>query len=725
MLMTPDDQVLRVLYVTHPDTGHDAAILASLTGTKPCLQATPVQGVSEALAEVRTDAAYRALFIGAGVPHNETLAFISSLRRDRTPVAIVVLVNDQDRQFLVHAITAGADDVLVIRDGELVGLDATLQRVRRSRHVPPAASAPRLRVLYAGVDGLAVSVLSEIRFIELTRTAAMRDGVIPLLMDSAGDARDQCDVLVVDELPGKAHTFEVVKWVKSHVPALPVIVLTPPNGADVGGAALDMGADEVVNKAGTYRRRLIATLHRLFLHKLTPVSQSEAEPNRAAEADRAELRALEDTRAGLEQALAAANSRINELQRQYADISEAHGFDRAMRDRDRADLASVRQSLNDERERLAVLEETLRHTEDRAKAQVDALEAEGRLTRRRFEQQLEVAADRLHVIAHETQVLQSRLASELAAQAAERDRLIEQGLFGYAVLTQDGRLVRCSQSFADMLGYSSAEDAVRSSGDGVFAGLPDHAAVVEALRLETLSGRVESTARRADGRPFRVLTSAGWLREDGNDAPLVERLVVDIADRSELEAQLRLARRLESAGRLAAEMSPEIEDALSAWSADGESDPARAIALVRQLLAFSRRQARPAGYLSLNDAIRRAEHLLRPIVGEAITLRISLGEVESVFGSEDDIEQLILEVVVAAGATLPFGGTLDLYTAPTTAGTTNFVLGTQLTAVAAGSGVLSLVTSSSLTRTISRCGGLVRTSVEAGRSTALHVILPC
>lgn len=725
MHMTPDDQALRVLYVTHPEAGNEAAVLSSLTAVEPCLQAKPVQGVSEALAEVRTDAAYRALFIGAGVPHNETLALITSLRRDRTPVAIVVLVNDQDRQFLAHAITAGADDALVIRDGELVGVEATLRRVRLSRHVPPAASVSRLRVLYAGVDGLALSVLSEIGFIELSRAAAMRDGVIPSLMDTPADERDRCDVLVVDELPGKAHTFEVVKWVKSHMPELPVIVLTPPNGADIGGAALDMGADEVVNKAGTYRRRLIATLHRFFLRRLAPESPPAAEPIRPARRDRAELRALEDTRAQLEQALAAANSRTEELQRQHADISESQGFERAMRDRDRADLASVRQSLNEERERRGVLEETLRHTEDRAKAQIDALEAEGRATRRRFEHQLEVAADRLHAIAHETQVLQSRLASELAAQAAERDRLIEQGLFGYAVLTQDGRLVRCSQSFADMLGYPSAEDAVRSAGGGPFAGLPDHAAVVEALRSETLSGRVESTARRADGRPFRVLTSAGWLREDGDDAPLVERLVVDIADRSELEAQLRLARRLEAAGRLAAEMSPEIEDALSAWPADGGSDQARAIALVRQLLAFSRRQARPGGYLSLNEAIRRAEHLLRPIVGEAITLRISLGDVESVAGSEDDIEQLILEVVVAASATLPFGGTLDLQTAPTVAGTTNFVLGTQLTAVAAGSGVLSLVTSSSLTRTISRCGGLVRTSVEAGRSNALHVILPC
>lgn len=722
MNMTPDDQVLRVLYVTHPDTGNDAAAFAGLRAVEPGLHVKLVHAVPEALAEVRTDATYRALFIGSAVPRDETLALISSLRRDRTPIAIVVLVADQDRQFLVPAITAGADDALVIRDGELVGAEETLRRVRHSRHVPAAASGPRLRVLYAGVDGLAWSVLSEIHFIELERTAAMRDGVIPRLMDTAGDDRDRCDVLVVDELPGKAHTFEVVKWVKSHMPALPVIVLTPPNGADIGGAALDMGADEVVNKAGPYGRRLVATLHGLFLRRLAAVAPPAAAPLPAADSDRAELRALEETRTQLEQALAAAHTTIDELNRQYADLSEAQGFERAMRDRDRADLASVRQSLNDERERRIVLEDTLRRTEERAQAQIDTLEAEARSTRRRFEHQLEIAADRLHVIAHETQVLQSRLTSEIAAQAAERDRLIEQGLFGYAVLTEDGRLVRCSQSFADMLGYPSAEDAVRSSGGSPFRGLPDHPEIVEALRSDTLTGRVQSTARRADGRPFRVLTTAGWLRQDGNDAPLVERLVVDIADRTELEAQLRLARRLEAAGRLAAEMSTEIEEALSAWSADGPSEQVRAIALVRQLLAFSRRQARPAGYLSLNDAIRRADHLLRPIVGEAITLRISLGEVEMVAGSEDDIEQLILEVVYAAAATLPFGGTLDLQTVPVT---TNFVLSTQLTAAAAGSGALSLVTSSSLTRTISRCGGLVRTSVEAGRSNALHVILPC
>ena len=721
MSTTPGDQALRVLYVTHTDARHDVEALASLTAAEPGLDAQVVQGVAEALVDVRTAGSYRAVFIAAGVPRNEALALIASLRRDRTAVAIVVLVNDEDRQFLVPAITAGADDVLVVRDGGLVAVEETFRRIRHSRHVPPAEQGSRLRVLYAGADGLAWSVLSELQFIDLERTAASRDGALSLVMER-GHETSLCDALVVDELPGEAHTLEVVKWVKSRMPAVPVIVLTPPSGADIGGAALDMGADEVVSKAGTYRRRLVATLHRLFLRRLAPVTAPARQDTKQAAADEREREALEESRARLERELAAANADVVELRRQQADISEALGFERAMRDRDRADLTSLRQSLQEERERRIVLEGTLRHTEDRAKDQIETLEAEGRVTRRQFERQLEVAADRLHAIANETQVLQSRLSTELAAQAAERDRLLEQGLFGYAVLTDDGRLVRCSQAFADVFGYSSVDDAVRSSEHAAFAGLPDHQRIVEELRSGSRPARVESTARRKDGRPFRILTSAGWLRTDGDDPPLVERLVVDVADRSELEAQLQMARRLEAAGRLAAEMSPDIEDALAAWAAGDAADQARAVALVRQLLAFSRRQAKPAGYLSLNDAIHRAERLIRPITGDAIELRLSLGDVESVAGSDDDFEQLILEVVFAAAAALPYGGTIDLQTAPVTS---DFVLRTQLSATAAGFGVLSLSTPPSLLRIASRCGGLVRTSGEAGRSTTLLVILPC
>jgi two-component system cell cycle sensor histidine kinase/response regulator CckA len=145
--------------------------------------------------------------------------------------------------------------------------------------------------------------------------------------------------------------------------------------------------------------------------------------------------------------------------------------------------------------------------------------------------------------------------------------------------------------------------------------------------------------------------------------------------------------------------------------------------LVRQLVAFSRHQAKPAGFLSLNDAILRAEPALRQIAGGAVEMQFILGNVELVTAGEDDLEHLLIDVVSTAASCLPFGGRLTLSTSSETDST--FVLRTTLSVTAAGSGVLPCVTSSSLVRHTARCGGSLRISGEAGRSSTLHVHLPC
>jgi signal transduction histidine kinase len=203
--------------------------------------------------------------------------------------------------------------------------------------------------------------------------------------------------------------------------------------------------------------------------------------------------------------------------------------------------------------------------------------------------------------------------------------------------------------------------------------------------------------------------------------PVVERLVVDLSDLARAETELRLARRLEAAGRLAAEMAPEIEAALDNASTEPAAQ-SRASLLVRQLMAFSRNQAKPAGLLSLNDAINRSESLLRQITGVTIDLRIVTGDVEPVAAGEEDIERLLVELVTAAAACLPFGGRLTIETSLEPHST--FVLRTTLTATAAGYGVLPCTASSSLVRFAALCGGSVRTSDTAGRTSTLHVHLP-
>ena len=200
---------------------------------------------------------------------------------------------------------------------------------------------------------------------------------------------------------------------------------------------------------------------------------------------------------------------------------------------------------------------------------------------------------------------------------------------------------------------------------------------------------------------------------------------MDLTEQAAAEAELRLARRLEAAGRLAAEMATQIETAVESLEREGHASPAQAelALLVRQLVAFSRHQAKAAGFLSLNDAIVRTETALRQIAGGAVDFQIDLGAIEPVAAGEDDLEQLLIDVVSAAAECLPFGGLLTLATRSDTDST--FVLRTTLSVTAAGYGVLPCVTSPSLVRHTARCGGSLRISGETGRSSTLHVHLPC
>jgi PAS domain S-box-containing protein len=782
-----DGGTLRVLFVTSAGAPEAVEVLRDLEALDPPMNVGTAVGAAAALGELRAWSTYGVVFLGPGLPHNESLALIASLRRDHAPVAIVPIITDAEPHFLAPAITAGADDVVIWREGRLVEIDDTLRRIRHSRHVDPGGDDPKLLVLYAGQDPLARDLLQSMPFVQSGTAECGQDGALSLVMPDGEAEGQRADVLVVDEQCGGAHMLQVVKWVRARVADLPIVVLTPPAGGELGGAALDMGADDSVNKVGTYRRRFVAVLHRLLMKRgaaragapaaTAPASSGPAPVpawvNQTTEGDdlkqaledadteltavrseltgarseltqvRAELesmrRELTDARSSLgtaraaqadaerkrdslQQQLASVTADLTRLQTERATTSEAQAFDRALRDRDRDEIATLHRDLGEARERLEVLEQTLRRTEDDAAERLAVLERERASERRGLEGQLTEAAERLHAVATNTQDLHAELQRQLAAAQDARNRLTDTGLFGHAVFSEDGELLRCSEAFAEMFGYPSAADAVSSTADGPFPGTIDHDAVRAALAEGGRIDREESTVRHADGRPFRVLMSAVRIARDGSE-PRIERVFVDLRDRAALEAELRLARRLESAGRLAAEMTGDIERGLAGFEHGGAAadDRARTLTYIRQLLAYGRRQARPAGYLSLNDAIRRAEPRLRALAGDGIDLQLRLGDVEHIAAGEEDVEQLLADLVLTLAGCLPYGGSLVLETASVSSG---FVQSTRLSAIAAGYGVVPVRTTTSLTRHASRCAGVIRTADDAAHTSTLHLILP-
>jgi len=89
----------------------------------------------------------------------------------------------------------------------------------------------------------------------------------------------------------------------------------------------------------------------------------------------------------------------------------------------------------------------------------------------------------------------------------------------------------------------------------------------------------------------------------------------------------------------------------------------RAADLVRQLLAFSRRQTIQLAALNLNDRIEDALKLIRRVLGEHIELRFSPGgALQSTLADKGQVEQILMNLCVNARDAMPEGGALSIET---------------------------------------------------------------
>jgi two-component system cell cycle sensor histidine kinase/response regulator CckA len=94
----------------------------------------------------------------------------------------------------------------------------------------------------------------------------------------------------------------------------------------------------------------------------------------------------------------------------------------------------------------------------------------------------------------------------------------------------------------------------------------------------------------------------------------------------------------------------------------------RAASLVRQLLAFSRRQTLRPQVLDLNDVVAELNMLLRRLIGEKVELKPVLGrDLWPVKADISQFEQVIVNLAVNARDAMPDGGKLTVRTANVTA----------------------------------------------------------
>jgi PAS domain S-box-containing protein len=253
-----------------------------------------------------------------------------------------------------------------------------------------------------------------------------------------------------------------------------------------------------------------------------------------------------------------------------------------------------------------------------------------------------------------------------------------------AELGVEGQWLYVSPQVEMMFGIS-VDDWLAGSREWMRHVHPEDHAVVEAAEEASKRGerfQAEYRVIRQDGRVIWVNDTAVVV--PGSDLhPLMEGIIVDITERKQFEAQLQQARRMEAVGRLAGGIAHDFNNLLTIikgytelalMRAKGlpelktdieriEDASERASGLVRQLLAFSRRQVLQPKVLDLNSIVIGLDKLLRRLMDEDIEmLTVADKPVGAIKADPGQIEQVIMNLVVNARDAMPDGGRLIVET---------------------------------------------------------------
>jgi PAS domain S-box-containing protein len=202
-----------------------------------------------------------------------------------------------------------------------------------------------------------------------------------------------------------------------------------------------------------------------------------------------------------------------------------------------------------------------------------------------------------------------------------------------------------------------------------------------AIRDGVWSG--ETAFLRRDGKEIPVSQVIIAHKDSNGNVEFLSTIGRDVSETRLLEEQLRQSQKMEAVGRLAGGIAHDFNNLLTVISSTAElaarelreGDPlraelaaigdagARAAALTRQLLAFSRKQVLHPTVVDLNTLVANVEAMLRRVIGEDIDLVARPGQgLASVKVDPGQIEQVILNLAINSRDAMPNGGTLTIET---------------------------------------------------------------
>ncbi|SHH60996.1 cell cycle histidine kinase CckA [Bradyrhizobium erythrophlei] len=254
-----------------------------------------------------------------------------------------------------------------------------------------------------------------------------------------------------------------------------------------------------------------------------------------------------------------------------------------------------------------------------------------------------------------------------------------------ATVDRSGAVVRANARYAKLAQSLNPESA---AGKSIFR------AVSERDRHLVIAAINQAAEGQGDIAPVEVMLEGAkerWgqffvtsVEEDERDTEAAIVYLLETTERRALENQINQSQKMEMVGQLAGGIAHDFNNVLSAimmatdflLNAHKPTDPSfqdimqikqnanRAAALVRHLLAFSRKQTLRPQVLDLGESLSDIENLLKRLIGEKVKLEVVHGrDLWPIKVDLSQFEQVIVNLAVNARDAMPEGGKLTVRTA--------------------------------------------------------------
>jgi two-component system cell cycle sensor histidine kinase/response regulator CckA len=268
-------------------------------------------------------------------------------------------------------------------------------------------------------------------------------------------------------------------------------------------------------------------------------------------------------------------------------------------------------------------------------------------------------------------------------------RIFENNPMAIATVDRQGRIVRHNGLFASLFHplLKGEGGAIDDSSVLAVVAERDRGALEAAIR-KAAEGQGEiapvDAALAGPGERFASFFVVTIKEHEERDREAAIVYALETTEQRTLENQVNQQQKMETIGRLAGNIAHDFNNLLGAimmatdflLNAHKPTDPSfqdimqikqnanRAASLVRQLLAFSRKQTMRPQVLDLGEALSDLTVLLRRLIGENVTLNVpQVRELWPVKVDVGQFEQVIINLAVNARDAMPMGGKLTLRTA--------------------------------------------------------------